>query len=103
MAAGDKMMRLFGLYQFNQEVVVVFKAYSAVGPMILYPISEPLPKSSLTEATIMRMIEYPNPLPIPSKNDLHGLFDIAKASNLPIKIQFVMIKPMNTDKSFQIG
>ena len=46
----------------------------------------------------MRITAYPKALPIPSKKDLQRPLPKANASNLPIIIQLVMIRPMNTDK-----
>lgn len=56
-AAGDKIAKLLAVYQFNQEVELVFKAYSAVGPIILYPSNEPLPNNSLHTATTIKIME----------------------------------------------
>lgn len=56
-AAGDKMTRLLAVYQVSQDEVVVFTAYSAVGPIILNPSNEPLPNNSLKDATTTKMME----------------------------------------------
>ena len=63
-----------------------------------YPMKVPDPNNSLKNPTMIKIAAYPNAFPIPSRNDFHGPFPNANASNRPIMIQLVIIRPTNTDK-----
>ena len=76
-AAGERITKLFAVYHPNHSDPAVFNAYSEDGPIILKPNNDPFPNISLKDATIIKIMEYPKPFPIPSKNDFQGLFDIA--------------------------
>ena len=56
-------------------------------------------KSSLKKATKIKITPYPMAFPIPSRRDLNTPFPRAKASSLPITIQFVTIKPIKIESS----
>ena len=73
------------------------------GSKIITPNNEPEPKSSRITPTLINKRLYPRPFPMPSTKDSNGLFFIAKASALPITIQFVIIKPTKTDNVLEIS
>ena len=77
--------------------------FSTEFPRIYIPNNFPEPFISLNNATTNKMIQYPKPLPKPSKKEGHGLFPKANASKRPIKIQFVIINPTNTDNCLLIS
>ena len=76
---------------------------SPTGFNITIPNSEPAPNNSLTTPTHINNKPYPKPFPIPSTKESMGLFCIAKASALPITIQFVIIRPTKTDRVLDIS
>lgn len=62
-------------------------------PSTLNPKIVPKPKSSLKKEINSKTSVYPVPAPMPSIRESSGLFCEAKASALPMRIQFVIIKP----------
>ena len=77
------------------------KAYKPVfsigSPKTWIPNKVPEPNNSLKNPTIIRITAYPKEFQTPSKKDFQGPFPKAKASNRPMIIQLVMIKPTNTE------